>query len=127
MMGYWTYFEGNLQIQLNEPHLSNLQTIISQKFTNKESIIVDENFLKVDDEWKDGSGFMEEVVLFIQERGVLISGDISCKGEDPKDIWEIFISHKKPFIREIGKMVTLDRSFRKEEYGFSQNSITEIK
>jgi hypothetical protein len=127
MMGYWTYFEGNLQIQLKEPHLSNLQIIISQKLNNKDSLIVNENYLKVDDEWKDVSGFMEEVVLFIHKYGVLISGDISCKGEDPKDIWEIFISHKKPFIREIGKMVTLDRSSRKEEYGFSQNSITEIK
>jgi hypothetical protein len=126
-MGYWTYFEGELQIELKEPHLTNLQMNISQKFDNKDAVIVNEGYLKVDDEWKDGSGLMEDIILFIQKYGVLKSGDISCKGEDSQDVWEIFISDKKPFIREIGKIVTLNRSSRKEKYGSSQNSVTEIK
>ena len=124
-MGYWTYFKGELEIQLKEPNLTDLKTIITQKFNNKDVVIVNENCLKVDDEWKD-SGLMEDIVLFIQKYGKLYSGTISCNGEDSQDVWKIFISDNKPFIREKGKFTTLNRSLRKEKYGSSQKSVVEI-
>lgn len=120
-MSYLTYFKGELDIQLNETHLNELKTYLSQNFEGKEVIVVEENSLVVDDEWKNGS-LMEKVVLFIQEHGQLNSGRILCEGEDPKDIWEIIIVDNKPMIRELGKVITYSRAMFKD----SVNSIPEF-
>ena len=114
-MGYLTYFEGQLEIELKDPYLNKLQDFISNTFKDKNAVIIVENSLKVNDEWNNGSGIMEEIVLFIERFGKIISGSISCAGEDSKDVWEILILDNKPYIREQGTMLTLSRSSRYPE------------
>lgn len=124
-VAYYTYFEGQLAIELKEPQLSELRKTLAEQFNNKEVIMVDETSLKVNDEWKDIS-LMERVVLFIQENGKLLSGSIRCDGEDPKDVWEIVISNNKPFLRELGSHVTLARTeskLEKEQKGWSKGDL----
>lgn len=113
-MSYYTWFNGKLEIELKEPYLQELQAYLSNEFSANVRIVVTEDSLKVADEWKD-SGLMEKVVLFIAEHGKLISGSIRCNGEDSKDVWEIFVEGNQPFIRELGKTMTLNRSERKEK------------
>lgn len=110
-MGYWTYFEGELDIQLEEQHVTNLQNIISEYFGVKKVIEVNTNVLKVADEWKD-SGLMGKVVRFIQDNGQLKTGSIHCHGEDPQDVWNICISENEAFIEERGIRMTLSRTLQ---------------
>lgn len=112
-MAYYTYFNGKLDIELKEPHLTILQTDISQNFENsKVEIKVDEHSFTVEGDISNGNGIIEEIVLFIQQYGVLKSGTIRCDGEEQNDIWEIVISDSKPIVNEIGKVTTLSRAER---------------
>lgn len=114
-MGYETYFEGEMKIELKEPHLSNLKAKLSEIFHNRAvDMNINENKLLVNDEWKNGNGTMEKIVLYIEKYGKLFSGTIFCFGEDSKDKWEILIDGNKSFIREVGDYMTLNRSERKQ-------------
>ena len=121
-MGYYTYFQGEIKIELNEPHVSKLQNKLLEDFNGKDVIKVNEHSLTVNDEWKNGR-LMENTLLFIKEHGKLLSGKILCSGEDQDDVWEIFISDGKPHICEIGTAMTLARS---EHFKDPEASVVEI-
>lgn len=126
-MGYYTFFTGRLEIELKEQRLHELKVYLSQEFNDKEVILVTDTLLTVDAEWKD-SGLMEHVVLFISKHGKLLAGSISCHGEDSKDLWEIYISDDhKPYLREHGSFMTLNRSMRIDKYSKGQKDMKEME
>ncbi|MCK2000074.1 hypothetical protein MZM54_01580 [[Brevibacterium] frigoritolerans] len=113
VMGYQTYFIGEMEIELGTQHLSNLKANLSHTFGSKNTVIVEENFLKIDDEWKNG-GSLENIILFIEKYGKLISGTIKCYGENSTDVWEVIIKENKPFYREVGSSLTSHRATRRQ-------------
>ena len=121
-LSYYTYFEGKIEFELKEEYLNELKKTISEGLRKKTSIFANENSLEVNDEWKD-QGFMENIVLYIQKYGTLLSGKILCHGEDQKDIWEIFILDNKPYVREIGTAIRPNRT-RIEEWIDSKQEIS---
>lgn len=115
-MSYTTIFSGKLDIQLAGSYLSELQKKVAEDFRRGNPIEVNGNSLVVEGEWAD-TGYMENIVLFIETHGKLIDGVIRCQGEDFKeDLWEIFISGGEPYIRETGTALTLDRANRRSKY-----------
>lgn len=112
-MGYSTYFNGKMEIELEGTPLENLQKYLSENMKDKNAIIIDEKSLVVEGEWKD-CGLMQSIVLFVEQNGKLNSGCILCSGEDHKDVWEISINENKPFMKELGTATTLSRSESKE-------------
>lgn len=120
-MSYCTYFTGEMDIELKGKPLKDLQQYLSENMKQKDAIIVDEESLKVDAEWKD-CGLMQKIILFIYQKGTINSGRILCEGEDKTDIWQIFIWDKKPFMKEIG---TSMRIWRPESKGWFDVSKTD--
>lgn len=111
-MGYYTYFEGKMDIELKEESLKEIQEFIQKEMNNGREIVLEKHTLSVDGEWKD-SGLMEKVVLFIQDKGKLNEGKIVCHGEDTDDVWEILIKDNKAYLREIGNSYTWSRTYTK--------------
>lgn len=120
-MGYQTYFSGELEIELGTQHLSNIQDNLSHTFGNKNTVIVKENSLKIEDEWKNGGSF-ENIILFIEKYGKLISGTIKCYGDDLTDVWEVIIKDNKPFYREIGSSITSHRATRRQRVDLTKRA-----
>lgn len=112
-MGYWTYFEGEIGIKIDDYHLNILKSYITRKFDLPVGIEVNRELIVVNDEWKNGS-IMQDIISFISVYGELQYGYISCEGEDETDVWEIRVVEKKAYIREHGTATTLDRVINKE-------------
>lgn len=84
-MGYWTYFTGEMKIELPKKQVDVINLWIKIGFSHEPKFSISETSLFVEDEWKNGIGYIEDILLFIEKNGKLISGEIYCSGEEEND------------------------------------------
>jgi hypothetical protein len=106
-MAYWTYFSGELEIQLSEPYVEVIKAHIENVFASQRQFKITQSHLEVGDEWKNGYGFFEDILLFIAQNGKLISGEIYVSGEERDD--------KKILVIENGELRYKEFSYREDK------------
>jgi hypothetical protein len=88
-VGYWTYYSGEVEYELDEIYVKILQSWIHLRLGENPSFTFGPLKLEVQDEWKNHNYLMEDILLFIEKYGKVVSGNIYCSGEESYDVKEI--------------------------------------